>query len=134
MDESPSAVCDVAGQQVHNVFLPSSPSPASGRLVLVPDDQLHEVDLSVRQGLRLLMTTGAGYREDDLELPPGLDEHISDAAASRDSLATESRESHSGSATEESEDEPVATDAAEPNADDEDSPADSDARGSSEDS
>jgi uncharacterized membrane protein len=58
--ESPQAVSDVAGTTVHNVFLPSSPNPASGRLVLVPEDDLYEVDMSVRQGMGLLMTTGAG--------------------------------------------------------------------------
>lgn len=58
-NESPRGVQEVAGTTVHNVFLPSSPNPASGRLVLVPEDQLHEVDLSVRQGMGLLMTTGA---------------------------------------------------------------------------
>ncbi|SDJ43504.1 Uncharacterized membrane protein [Halovenus aranensis] len=58
--ESPNEVSEVAGATVYNVFLPSSPNPASGRLVLVPEDEIHEVDLSVRQGMGLLMTTGAG--------------------------------------------------------------------------
>lgn len=91
-NESPKAVTEVAGSKAYNVFLPSSPNPASGRLVLVPEDQLHEVDLSVRQGLGLLMTTGAGTKQTDgvghaaIELSP------EDAIASLDDLEWESDE------------------------------------------
>jgi uncharacterized membrane protein len=60
--QSPVAVEDVAGEPVNNIFLPSSPNPASGRFVMVPESQVHEVDLSFRQGMRLLMTTGASGR------------------------------------------------------------------------
>jgi len=70
--DSPQAVSDVAGTQVQNVFLPSSPNPASGRLVLVPEDQIHEVDLSVSQGLRMLMTTGVGSDE-NMPIPDPID-------------------------------------------------------------
>jgi uncharacterized membrane protein len=76
MNESPSAINEVAGSKAYNVFLPSSPSPASGRLIVVPEDQLCEVDLTVRQGLRLIMTTGAGSEEEDLELPPEVEDNI----------------------------------------------------------
>lgn len=57
--ESPESVDDVTGTATYNVFLPSSPSPASGRLILVSKDEVHEVDLSVNEGLSLVMTTGA---------------------------------------------------------------------------
>lgn len=67
--ESPNAVEDVAGGDVYNVFLPSSPNPASGRLVLVPADDVYEVDMSVRRGMRLLMTTGMGAEDEDDEFP-----------------------------------------------------------------
>jgi uncharacterized membrane protein len=60
--QSPVAVEDVAGETVQNIFLPSSPNPASGRFVMVPESQIHEVELSFRQGMRLLMTTGAAGR------------------------------------------------------------------------
>ena len=60
--QSPVAVEDVAGESVQNIFLPSSPNPASGRFVMVPESQVHDVDLSFRQGMRLLMTTGAAGR------------------------------------------------------------------------
>jgi hypothetical protein len=48
------------------VFLPSSPNPAGGRLTFVPEDQVYDVDLSVREGLGLIMTTGAGSKTEGL--------------------------------------------------------------------
>jgi len=42
------------------VFLSNSPNPTAGRLVMVPDDQVHETEMSVRQGVRLVVTTGTG--------------------------------------------------------------------------
>jgi uncharacterized membrane protein len=48
------------GQPVYNVFLPNSPNPTAGRLVHLPADQIHEVDMTVRRGLRLLVTSGMG--------------------------------------------------------------------------
>lgn len=62
--QSPAAVENFAGQEVYNVFLPNSPNPTAGRLVLLPDDQVHEIDMSVRRGMRLIVTTGVGADED----------------------------------------------------------------------
>lgn len=61
---SPHVVDDALDANVRNVFVPSSPNPTSGRLVLAPEDELVEVDLSTRQGLRLLMTTGVGTEDE----------------------------------------------------------------------
>lgn len=58
---SPSSIEDFAGEQkVYNVFLPNSPNPTGGRLVFLPENQVHEIDMSVREGLRLTLTTGIG--------------------------------------------------------------------------
>lgn len=84
-NESPRGVNEVAGSTVHNVFLPSSPNPASGRLVLVPEDQLHDVDMSVSQGLGLLMTTGARSSE-SARMPPAVDITPEEAVASLEEL------------------------------------------------
>ncbi|MFB6080312.1 MAG: DUF502 domain-containing protein [Haloferacaceae archaeon] len=45
-------------EDLHAVFLPNSPNPTAGRLVLVPVGDLHDLNMSVRRGLRLLVTTG----------------------------------------------------------------------------
>jgi uncharacterized membrane protein len=70
--ESPRAVNDVAGTDAQNIFLPSSPNPASGRLVMVPEEEVYDVDLSVRQGMRMLMTTGIGVDE-SMPVPDSID-------------------------------------------------------------
>lgn len=56
--ESPPAVEAYADQEVYNVFLPNSPNPTGGRLVLLPEEEVHELDMSVREGMRLIVTTG----------------------------------------------------------------------------
>lgn len=58
--ESPEAVEAVTGEPSFNVFLPNSPNPTGGRLVVLPTSQVHEIDLSVRRALRLVVTTGIG--------------------------------------------------------------------------
>lgn len=67
--ESPTAVEEFAGQDVYNVFLPNSPNPTGGRLVLLPSDQIHEIDMSVRRGMRLIVTTGMGSDIESASLP-----------------------------------------------------------------
>ena len=57
---APPDVETVAGEQAVTVYLPNSPNPTGGRLLLVPASEVHEVDMSVRRGLRLLVTTGMG--------------------------------------------------------------------------
>lgn len=56
----PEPVQAVTGEPTVTVYLPNSPNPTGGRLLLVPEDDVHEVDMSVRRGLRLLVTTGMG--------------------------------------------------------------------------
>lgn len=67
--ESPAQFEALVGQPVYNVFLPNSPNPTAGRLVHLPEDQIHEVDMSVRRGLRLLVTTGMGADDRPLTQP-----------------------------------------------------------------
>lgn len=64
---APSAVEQVAGGEVANVFLPHSPNPTGGKLALIPVDRVHETDMSVRHGLRLLVTTGMADTEAEFE-------------------------------------------------------------------
>jgi uncharacterized membrane protein len=67
--ESPAGVEEYVGEELYNVFLPHSPNPTAGRLVLVADEQIHDVDLSVRQGMRLVVTSGIGSDGADASLP-----------------------------------------------------------------
>ncbi len=67
--ESPAAAEAYVGQRLYNVFLPHSPNPTAGRLVLVGEDQIHDVDMSVRRGMRLIVTSGIGSDRVDASLP-----------------------------------------------------------------
>jgi uncharacterized membrane protein len=73
-NESPRATrAAVDDDALLSVFVPNSPNPTGGRLLLVPPDELHEVDMSVRRGLRLLITTGLSVDHVTDELPNGDD-------------------------------------------------------------
>jgi len=50
------------------VFIPGSPNPTQGMLVMVPESQTYESDLSVRAAIRLLMTTGMAQSDDIIRL------------------------------------------------------------------
>lgn len=67
--ESPAAVEAVTGEPALNVFLPNSPNPTGGRLVVLPTSRVNEIDLSVRRALRLVVTTGIG--DEAAALPAG---------------------------------------------------------------
>jgi uncharacterized membrane protein len=54
----PQAALDATGENLLNVFVPNSPNPTAGTLVMVPESEVRELDMSVRRGLRLLVTTG----------------------------------------------------------------------------
>jgi len=65
--DSPPVAERLADEEVYNVFFPSSPNPTQGKLVLVPDSRVLETDLSVRQGIQLLMTTGMAESQSVVE-------------------------------------------------------------------
>ena len=45
-------------QDVLNVFIPTTPNPTSGYLLFVPRDQLTYLDMSVEEGLKLIVSGG----------------------------------------------------------------------------
>jgi uncharacterized membrane protein len=58
---------EVTGDRAHPVFLPNSPNPTAGRLVMVPESEIHETDMSVRQGMRMIVTTGIGTEAEQVD-------------------------------------------------------------------
>jgi len=65
--ESPVAVEDETGVETYNVYLPSSPNPTQGKFALVPEDEIRELDMTVSQGIRLLVTTGIAEDRQGME-------------------------------------------------------------------
>jgi uncharacterized membrane protein len=75
--ESPADLEEIAGEKAYNVFFPSSPNPTQGLLNLVPESRIYESDMSIRAGIRFLMTTGMDGKgtpieldDDEMHVPP----------------------------------------------------------------
>jgi uncharacterized membrane protein len=64
--DGPDEAASVADESLYNVFLPNSPNPTGGHFLMVPEDEIHELDISVRRGVRLLVTTGIAESDEEL--------------------------------------------------------------------
>jgi uncharacterized membrane protein len=49
---------DGSQEQLVNVYIPHPPNPTSGMFILLPPDQVHPLDLSVEEGLKLVLSGG----------------------------------------------------------------------------
>jgi uncharacterized membrane protein len=47
-----------AGERLFNVFVPATPNPMSGYLVMLPEGDIHPLRISVQDGLRLVISGG----------------------------------------------------------------------------
>jgi uncharacterized membrane protein len=47
------------GQEVWTVFVPTSPNPTSGFLLMLPPDEIVELDMSVGDGMKMVISGGA---------------------------------------------------------------------------
>lgn len=65
-DETPGAVADpLEDDETHfDVFVPMSPNPMGGFLAIVPESRLIMTDLSVHDGLQMVVTTGLSGDEE----------------------------------------------------------------------
>ena len=50
---------DEKGRRKVLVFLPGSPNPATGRLILIPEDEVKPLDIQISEALRTLLSVGA---------------------------------------------------------------------------
>ena len=51
-------------ETVINVFVPTTPNPTSGFLILVPRQQLIDLGMTVAEGMKLVISGGAGVPPD----------------------------------------------------------------------
>lgn len=49
---------DKTGQEVTNVFIPTTPNPTSGFFLMVPRAEVIELDMSIDDGLKMLLSVG----------------------------------------------------------------------------
>ncbi|MFC7204672.1 DUF502 domain-containing protein [Haloferax namakaokahaiae] len=69
-NDAPNAIEESVGEDLFTVFIPHSPNPTAGSLIIVSPDEVRELDMPVRRGLRLLVTTGLSVEDPDT-LPSG---------------------------------------------------------------
>lgn len=51
-------ICRKTGKAVANVFVPTTPNPTSGFFIMVPREHIIELDMSVDEGLKMLLSVG----------------------------------------------------------------------------
>ncbi|MCF2611953.1 MULTISPECIES: DUF502 domain-containing protein [Fusobacterium] len=61
---------DAYGKEFHNIFIPTSPNPTSGMFICVPKEDVKELDMSIEEAIKLIVsggviTPGVNYDEDD---------------------------------------------------------------------
>jgi uncharacterized membrane protein len=49
---------DVLGDNYYNVFVPTTPNPTSGYLIIVPEQDIKRVDMTVDEGLKAIVSCG----------------------------------------------------------------------------
>lgn len=57
--EAQGPVHQATGREVVSVYVPTTPNPTGGYFVLVPREELRELDISVDDGLKMLLSMGA---------------------------------------------------------------------------
>jgi uncharacterized membrane protein len=63
-------VQDKTGAQVISVFIPTTPNPTSGFVLMVPEDEVIELDMTVEEGLKMIISMGVvvpKWKKDQLE-------------------------------------------------------------------
>lgn len=56
--QAPGEVREKSGQSLLSVFVPTTPNPTSGFLLLVPENAVIKLDMSVEQAMRLVISLG----------------------------------------------------------------------------
>ncbi|NBB80569.1 MAG: DUF502 domain-containing protein, partial [Verrucomicrobia bacterium] len=50
---------DVTGQHIVNVFVPTTPNPTSGFLLMLPDEDVTRLQMTITEGMKLVISGGA---------------------------------------------------------------------------
>lgn len=64
--ESNFIVSEESKPGLYNVFIPNSPNPTNGLLRMFSEDEISELDISIRKALRIVMTTGMAVEKEEL--------------------------------------------------------------------
>ncbi|MFB6242399.1 MAG: DUF502 domain-containing protein [Candidatus Nanosalina sp.] len=64
--DAPDAMEKSLDKDMETVFVPLSPNPTMGNLIMVDESQYTRLDMKVQKGMKLLLTTGIAYEEEEL--------------------------------------------------------------------
>lgn len=56
--ETPSIIDDVLGLNCYNIFIPTTPNPTSGMLILFPEDKIRNIDMSIEDAIKYVVSGG----------------------------------------------------------------------------
>lgn len=65
--DAPDGCNSKCGEQLVSVFIPTTPNPTSGFLVFYPKSKVKELDMSITDGMRLIISAGVVRPEDEEE-------------------------------------------------------------------
>jgi uncharacterized membrane protein len=49
----------VTGEEIVNVFIPTTPNPTSGFLLMIPQEDITRLDMTIAEGMKLIISGGA---------------------------------------------------------------------------
>ena len=55
-------------RQVVNIFIPTTPNPTSGMLILVPEEEVIYLDMSIEEGLKFIISGGTVASSDKINM------------------------------------------------------------------
>ena len=67
--ESRGEIQKAAGEEVVNVYIPNSPTPTTGATVMMPRDKIEELDMTVKEAFKLVVTTGISNKKIESIMP-----------------------------------------------------------------
>jgi uncharacterized membrane protein len=58
-NENSAEMSDIAGEPCANVFVPTTPNPTSGFMLIVPHSKMRQVETTVEEAMKLIVSAGA---------------------------------------------------------------------------
>lgn len=65
--DSMKAMQQATGRNIINIFVPTTPNPTSGFFLMIPEEDVIDVDLSVDEGLKMIISAGVVVPKEQVE-------------------------------------------------------------------
>ncbi|MHB8482228.1 MAG: DUF502 domain-containing protein [Nitrospiria bacterium] len=52
-------ILSIAGERLVNVYVPTTPNPTGGYMLLLPEKEVHSLSMTVEEGMKMIISTGA---------------------------------------------------------------------------